>query len=56
SWTWTPTEFRQAIQLVASGRIDRKPLISHRFSLDQVPEAFETQLRVDDAIKVLVEP
>ncbi|RMF91814.1 MAG: hypothetical protein D6736_04660, partial [Nitrospinota bacterium] len=37
SWTWTPTEFRQAIQLVASGRIDRKPLISHRFSLDQVP-------------------
>jgi 2-desacetyl-2-hydroxyethyl bacteriochlorophyllide A dehydrogenase len=56
SWTWTPDEFRQAIKLVQAGRIDRKPLVSHRFPLDQAPEAFETQLRVDSAIKVLVKP
>ena len=28
SWTWTGADFRQAIALVASGRVDRKSLIS----------------------------
>jgi threonine dehydrogenase-like Zn-dependent dehydrogenase len=56
SWGWTPEEFRQAVRLIQSGRVDRKVLISHRFPLDQAPEAFEMQLRVDNAIKVMVKP
>ncbi len=56
SWAWSPEDFRQAIRLIQSGRVDRKVLVSHRFPLDQTPEAFETQLRVDSAIKVMVKP
>ncbi len=32
--------FPRAIALLASGRIDVHPLVSHRFSLDKAPEAF----------------
>jgi len=31
-----------ALELIASGRLDVKPLITHRFTLDQAVEAFET--------------
>jgi L-iditol 2-dehydrogenase len=45
--TW-PT----AIELVSSGRIDVKPLITHRFPLSDVVQAFElTQTGADGAIK-----
>ncbi|RYX84857.1 NAD(P)-dependent alcohol dehydrogenase [bacterium] len=33
--------FPTGVQLLASGKVDVKPLISKRFSLQQVPEAFE---------------
>jgi 2-desacetyl-2-hydroxyethyl bacteriochlorophyllide A dehydrogenase len=56
SWTWTMDDFRQAIALVESGRVDRKPLISHQFALADAPEAFATQDRPDAAVKVLIVP
>ncbi|MGQ4809227.1 D-arabitol-phosphate dehydrogenase [Candidatus Entotheonellaceae bacterium PAL068K] len=56
SWTWTGDDFRQAIELVRSGRIDRTPLISHQFALADAPEAFATQDQPGVAIKVLVQP
>ena len=56
SWAWTGDDFRRAIELVASGRIDRKPLISHQFSLAETPLAFSTQDRPEAAIKVLLKP
>lgn len=45
-----------AMALIASGRVDTQPLITHEFPLDKVKEAFETQLKSDDAVKVLVKP
>jgi threonine dehydrogenase-like Zn-dependent dehydrogenase len=33
--------FPTGVSLLASGRVDVKPLISKRFSLDEVPQAFE---------------
>jgi threonine dehydrogenase-like Zn-dependent dehydrogenase len=33
--------FPTGVSLVASGKVDLKPLISRRFSLAEVPEAFE---------------
>ena len=45
-----------AIQLLQSSALDTKPLISHRFPLDKVKEAFEAQVGADDAIKVIVKP
>lgn len=56
SWGWTGDDFRRGIDLVASGRIDRKPLISHQFSLAEAPSAFAILDRPEAALKVLVEP
>lgn len=56
SMAWTEDEFRQSMDLVGSGRIGRKPLISHRFSLEEASQAYETQLRVEEAMKVMIVP
>ena len=36
--------YPKALELVASGRVDVKPLVSHRFTLEQSEEAFQTAL------------
>jgi len=47
----------RAIPLLADRRLDLKPLITHRFSLDAIQEAFATYTgRVGGAIKVIVKP
>lgn len=56
SWTWTREDYRQAIDLVHSGRVDRMSLVSHQFALDDAPQAFAIQDRPDAAIKVLLKP
>ena len=56
SWAWVPEEFEAAMELIGSGKIDRKPLITHRFPIDQAKEAYETQLRAEEAVKVMIVP
>ena len=56
SWAWKLPELSQALELISSGKIDRKPLISNRFPLDQAKEAYETQLNANDSIKVMIIP
>lgn len=48
--------FPASIELLKSGKINAKPLITHRFPLEQVAEAFKTQLQHPDAIKVIITP
>ncbi|GBN48865.1 Sorbitol dehydrogenase [Araneus ventricosus] len=44
-----------ALSLVAGGAVDLKPLITHRFTLEQVQEAFDTSASgAGGAIKVLI--
>jgi 2-desacetyl-2-hydroxyethyl bacteriochlorophyllide A dehydrogenase len=45
-----------AIELMKSGQVDTRPLITHRFALDDIKKAFETQLTAVDAVKVIVKP
>jgi len=45
----------KGLELLASGQIRTRDLISHRFSLEVAPEAFEAQLRAEEAIKVMVQ-
>jgi 2-desacetyl-2-hydroxyethyl bacteriochlorophyllide A dehydrogenase len=56
SWAWTMDEFVEAANLIRSGKIDRKPLVSHTFSLEQASEAYETQLLAEAAVKVVFTP
>jgi L-iditol 2-dehydrogenase len=49
--TW-PT----AIQLVSSGRVDVKPLVTHRFSLDQTAEALLIGRTDSSSIKAIISP
>jgi 2-desacetyl-2-hydroxyethyl bacteriochlorophyllide A dehydrogenase len=56
SWAWYPDELRAGMELMRQGKVDRKPLISHTFSLEDAAEAFETQDKADDSIKVLIKP
>ncbi|MCC6178155.1 MAG: zinc-binding dehydrogenase [Chloroflexi bacterium] len=55
SWAWSTADFRRAVDLLASGKVDRRMLVSHEFKLDDAAEAFATQER-GQAIKVLVKP
>jgi 2-desacetyl-2-hydroxyethyl bacteriochlorophyllide A dehydrogenase len=56
SWAWTGDDFRQAIALVRSGRVDRQPLITHEYGLEEAAEAFAMQDRPDMAIKAVIRP
>ena len=53
SWAWEQHEFVQAAELIDSGRVDRTPLISHRFAIKDASDAYETQLQAAEAIKVV---
>jgi threonine dehydrogenase-like Zn-dependent dehydrogenase len=47
----------RAIPLLADGRLNLKPLITHKFSLDDVNEALDTFInRKGGAIKVIIKP
>jgi 2-desacetyl-2-hydroxyethyl bacteriochlorophyllide A dehydrogenase len=45
-----------ALELIASGKLDQKSLITHRFPLEQAKEAFETQLNTAECLKVMIVP
>ena len=52
------TEFQVAIDLLAAGKLDPNPLITHRFGLDDIGEAFAVAAGRDEhgSVKVLVLP
>ncbi|SDS08789.1 (R,R)-butanediol dehydrogenase / meso-butanediol dehydrogenase / diacetyl reductase [Nocardioides scoriae] len=50
-------QYERSLELVRSGRIDLDPVVTHRFSLDDVAEAFAVaSSKSDGAIKVVVNP
>ncbi|MGH3646003.1 MAG: zinc-dependent dehydrogenase [Micromonosporaceae bacterium] len=51
----SPAHNAQALSLIASGEVPVADLITHRLSLDRVPEAFDIVAR-GEAIKVTIEP
>ncbi|HEX7819529.1 MAG TPA: zinc-binding dehydrogenase [Sphingobium sp.] len=48
------TEFPEVIDLLDRGVINLSPLVTHRFPLGEIAEAFRVQLDPDEAVKVLV--
>ena len=55
SWGSTTADLKKAIELMATGQVDRRELVSHEFALGQAPEAFAFQEK-GQAIKVVVKP
>jgi threonine dehydrogenase-like Zn-dependent dehydrogenase len=51
-------EFQIALDMVASGRVQAEPLITHRYPLAEIADAFEAadDKRASGAVKVLVQP
>ncbi len=50
-----PVDYPRVIELVRQGRIRLEPLVTHRFRLDEIAEAFET-LRSGEAIRAVITP
>jgi 2-desacetyl-2-hydroxyethyl bacteriochlorophyllide A dehydrogenase len=48
--------FPGAIDLLKSGKVNTRPFVTHRFSLDSADEAFRVQLKDPNAIKVMLLP
>jgi 2-desacetyl-2-hydroxyethyl bacteriochlorophyllide A dehydrogenase len=45
-----------AVELMDNGKVNTKPMVTHEFPLDRIKEAFDTQVKAPDAIKVVVKP
>lgn len=56
-WNGVP-EFQISVDLLASGRVRAEPIVTHRFSLAEIPQAFAAALKKGEsgATKVLVKP
>ena len=48
--------FPGAIDLLQSGKVNTRPLVTHSFPLEQAQEAFQTQIKDRKAIKVMIKP
>ena len=46
----------QAVELIATGKVKTEKLITRIFPLDEADLAFETQLKANDIIKVIIKP
>ena len=49
-----PDTHQRAVNLINSGRINFKPIITHKYSIDEIEEAIKMQMS-NDSIKVIVE-
>jgi len=54
SYSVSHVETRQALQLISSGKIKAKELITHRFPLSRTAEAFQTAAKSKECLKVIV--
>lgn len=48
-------EFEEAVALLASGKVNLAPVITHVYPMDRITEAFQMQMDSKNSVKVLVE-
>lgn len=56
SFAYATRDCQEAFDLIASQRVRPENLITHRFALDDIEEAFTVQSRADLSVKVMVHP
>ncbi|MBE9536185.1 MAG: alcohol dehydrogenase catalytic domain-containing protein [Proteobacteria bacterium] len=56
SYGSAPIDHYQAIELMSSGRIEVKDMITHRLPLEQIASGFQMAAEGKDCLKVIIEP
>jgi L-iditol 2-dehydrogenase len=57
SYGYTSDDFRQALKLIAQGKVNVKPLITHLLPLDEIKKGFEILSQgAEDVFKVVLNP
>ncbi|MFH2132290.1 MAG: zinc-binding dehydrogenase [bacterium] len=56
SFGFFPDDIAMALDLMGSGKVDRRQIITHTFPLDQAREAFDMQCDVNSSVKVMIMP
>jgi L-iditol 2-dehydrogenase len=56
SYAGPPADMKSALDAIARGAVDVRPLITHRLALDETAEAFRLVAEAGDSLKVIVEP
>lgn len=56
SYAGSPADYRDALELISSGRINVKDMITHRFGLAETGKGFKLVAEARDSIKVIIEP
>jgi L-iditol 2-dehydrogenase len=51
-----PPDIKEAIDLIASGKIEVESLVTHRMPLEEISKAFALMLEGKDALKIIIEP
>ncbi len=46
----------ECLALISKGKVDRKPLITHKYTLAEASEAFEAQLKTSETLKAIIKP
>lgn len=55
SYSCGPTDTRDALTAITEGIIREEDLITHRFGLERIMDAFQAAARVDESLKTIVE-
>ena len=56
SYAGAPADIREALDLIATGRVDVAPMITHRMGLAETGDAFRLVLAAGESLKIIIEP
>lgn len=56
SYAGSPNDYQQALDLIASGHVNVKDMITHRLSLAEAQDGFKLVADAKDCLKVIIEP
>ncbi|RKY29660.1 MAG: alcohol dehydrogenase [Candidatus Omnitrophota bacterium] len=56
SYAASPQEYQQALDLIASNKLNISEMITHKFALKNITKGFQLVAEAKDSIKVIIEP
>ena len=56
SYGAAPKDLQETIELIKNKKINIKDLVTHRFSLEDIGKAFNLVAKLDNSLKVIIEP